>query len=120
MNTCEERKPRWQDVFFDITAPKERREHLGDGGTLPMTLEVSPLEHAEMCAALRDGLLEAEWSVFMRIPIAFDGHGCAELDFGTLDESRRMMQLAAEYATKQESATKTLSSTKRPTKRGAR
>jgi hypothetical protein len=121
MNTSEERKPAWQDVIFDITSPKERREHLSDGGPLPMTFEVSPIEHAEMCTALRDGLLDKCWSAFVRVPIAFDANGCPELEFTTIDEARRMMQLAAEHATKPQALTQKPSvSTKRPTKRGAR
>ena len=121
MNTNAERKPLWQDVIFDITSPKERREHVSDGGPLPLTFEVSPLEHAEMCASLRDGLLDKCWTAFVRVALAFDSNGCPELEFGTLDESRRMMQLAAEHATKpHESTTQSPASTKRPTKRGAR
>jgi len=115
----ERSKPRWQDVVFDITAHNDRQRHFhADGTSLPITFEVSPLEHAEMCKTLRDGLLDACWSAFERVPLEVSKNGCEAVDFATLDESRRMMELAAAHAEK--SREPTGKPMPKPSRKGAR
>src|SRR5512133_362936 len=118
----------WRDLVFDVTDPKERAKYIAEfGDILPLTHEVDPLEHAELCSSFRAGTLGTDgftWSVWARaylntsLTVTDDGAGKPhpDVDFTTLDESFDMMLQVAAHAERESLTASNLPSRPPPSK----
>lgn len=100
----------WKDLVFDVLNPDDRAQYIEENGAiLPLTHEVDPVEHGNMCSAFRAGGLGADgygWTVWARVyvdaslTVTDDGAGKPhpEVNFDSLDECLNMMLRAHEHA----------------------
>jgi hypothetical protein len=94
-------------LIFNTTEPKAIARITAAGATLPVTFESNPLQHVELCRELQsdtDMVFATTFDIYVRAPLTYgsDALGAAipNVDFLTLDETDKAMNLAVMHATR--------------------